>query len=111
MKRLFVLFLLSSSAFAQPLESNGKIFADRREQFMQKMEPNRVAIFPCQPEYLRNLDVEYVYRQESNFYYLSGFEEPQTVLLLDPGAPQYKYVMFVRKRNQIYHNNCNPSNF
>ena len=39
------------------------------------------------------------YRQESNFYYLSGFEEPEALLLINPSHPKYKYIMVVRKRD------------
>ncbi len=86
--------------FAQPLQLDMSVFAERRQAFLRKMEPNSCAILPCKPEYLRNLDVEYEYRQESNFYYLSGYEEPEAVLLLNPSAPRHKFVMFVRKRDR-----------
>ena len=59
--------------------------------------PGRVRKAP--PEYERNLDVNYEYRQESNFYYLSGFEEPGSLLLIAPSHPRFKYVLFVRKRD------------
>jgi len=76
-----------------------EVFAERRAKFMQQLTPQSVAILPCKPEYVRNGDVEYEYRQESNFYYLSGFEEPESILLLNPSAARYKYVLFVRGRN------------
>ncbi len=94
------LLLLSSYSFAQPLRLDMQVFADRRQALMEKIEPNSIAIFPSKPVYLRNLDVEYDYRQESNFYYLSGFEEPESILLIDPSDPKYKYVLFVQKRNR-----------
>lgn len=99
-KLVIIILLLNSHGFSQPLKLDMKVFADRRKAFMERMEPNSVAIFPCKPVYLRNLDVEYVYRQESNLYYLSGFEEPETILLLHPDHPKYNYVMFVRKRDR-----------
>lgn len=100
MKTLFFLLaLLTSAASSQPIVLDMNVFAERREEFMKKMEPNSVAIFPCKPEYLRNLDVEYEYRQESNFYYLSGYEEPESIFLINPSAPKQKFVMFVRKRD------------
>ncbi|MCG8605798.1 aminopeptidase P N-terminal domain-containing protein, partial [bacterium] len=92
--------LLAASVHAQPLEKDIKVFAERRSAFMAQMEPDAVAIFPSKPVYLRNLDSEYPYRQESNFYYLSGFEEPESILLIDPSAANNKYVMFVRERNR-----------
>ncbi|TDI91665.1 MAG: hypothetical protein E2O77_06240 [Caldithrix sp.] len=68
--------------------------------FYGKIHPNGIAIFPSKPIYLRNLDIEYPYRQESNFYYLSGFEEPESMLVINPSHPKYKYIMYVRKRDR-----------
>ncbi len=85
---------------AQPIELDQAIFAKRRAIFMDKMDSNAVAIFACKPVYQRNLDVNYPYRQESNYYYLSGFEEPRSLLFLDPSAPRHKYVMYIREGNQ-----------
>ncbi len=97
---LLVLIVAATGALAQPLQLDMKVFEDRRAAFVKEMKPNSVAIFPCKPVYLRNLDVDYEYRQESNFYYLSGFEEPEAILVFAPSAPRNKYVMFVRKRDQ-----------
>ena len=100
MKKIWLLVLLCvGSVVAQPLQLDMNTFASRRAAFVEKLQPNAVAIFPSKPVYLRNLDVEYEYRQESNFYYLSGFEEPESILLLNPAHPKHKYVMFVRKRD------------
>jgi Xaa-Pro aminopeptidase len=100
MKHMFAFFLLFNvTAPAQPLQADMNVFAERRANFMKKMEPRSAAIFPCKPEYLRNLDVEFEYRQESNFYYLSGFEESESVLLLNPAQQRYQYVLFVRRRD------------
>lgn len=103
MKRLTfsvsVVLIGLSYAAAQPLRIDKQVFAGRRAAFIAKMDSGSVAIFPCRPEYIRNGDVEYKYRQESNFYYLSGFEEPQSIILLNPSAPRYRYVLFVRKRD------------
>lgn len=91
--------LLYSFVFAQPLELDPDVFAARRTELMGRMEPGSVAIFPARPVSMRNLDVDHDYRQESNFYYISGFEEPEAILLLNPAAPRYRFVMFVRKRD------------
>jgi len=99
-RSLTVLVLLPCLLYAQPIELDMEVFSQRRESFMSQLQPGGYAIFPCKPEYLRNLDVEYEYRQESNFYYLSGFEEPESILLLNPSAPRYKFVLFVRKRDR-----------
>ena len=98
----FYIFLLFSTALlSQSLQIDQEIFAQRRAAFMAQIDSDAVALFPCKPEYLRNLDIDYPYRQESNFYYLSGFEEPQSVLLLIPSAAKYKYILFVRKKDLL----------
>lgn len=96
----FLFFLLfTTNVFAQPIQLDMTVFAQRREAFMKILGSNSAAILPCKPEYLRNLDVQYEYRQESNFYYLSGYEEPEAILVINPSAPKHKFVMFVRKRD------------
>ena len=100
MKALIILALCSVAlTFAQPSEPDMNVFAQRRKAFMDKMQPGSVAIFPCKPKYLRNLDVEYEYRQESNLYYLSGFEEPESIVFMNPGEPKHKYTLFVRRKD------------
>lgn len=95
----FLFMCITELVIAQPVKLDMDAFARRRERFSEALEPGSVAIFPCKPEYLRNLDVDHDYRQESNFYYLSGFEEPESILLINPSAKRHKYVMYVRKRD------------
>jgi len=75
-------------------------FARRRKQLMALMEPNSIAIVPAAPERQRSRDTDYHYRQDSDFLYLSGFEEPQAVLVLIPGREHGEFVLFVRERNR-----------
>ncbi len=77
-----------------------KEFAERRRALMDMMEPNSIAILPAAPERKRNRDVEYLYRQDSDFYYLSGFAEPEAVLVLIPGREPAEYIMFCRERDR-----------
>lgn len=77
-----------------------KEFAQRREQLMALMEPNSIAIVPAAPVKVRNRDCDYAYRQDSDFLYLSGFEEPEAVLVLAPGREHGEYVLFCRERNR-----------
>ena len=58
-----------------------------------------VAILPAAKLKKRNRDVEYPYRQDSDFYYLTGFAEPQAVAVLMPGRDHGEYVVFCRERN------------
>jgi Xaa-Pro aminopeptidase len=66
---------------------------------MRIMGKDAIAILPAAPVRMRNGDVEYDYRPDSDFYYLSGFAEPEAVAVLLPGRPQGEYVLFVRDRD------------
>lgn len=66
----------------------------RRAAFLKKIK-GAVAVFVSAPEAFRNAEVSHPYRQDSNFYYLSGFEEPHSQLLLAPESPK-PFQMFVR---------------
>jgi Xaa-Pro aminopeptidase len=72
------------------------IYAARREALMQAIGPQAVAVVCSLPERVRNGDAHYVFRQHSDLVYLTGFLEPEAVLVLRPGAEKEKVVMFVR---------------
>ena len=74
-------------------------FARRRRLLMRLMGRDSIAIVPAAPVRLRNNDVEYAYRQDSDFFYLTGFGEPESVAVLIPGRPHAEYVLFVRDRD------------
>jgi len=74
-------------------------FAKRRRQLMRHMGRDAIAILPAAPVRTRNNDVEYHYRPDSDFYYLTSFAEPEAVAVLIPGRPQGEYVLFVRDRD------------
>lgn len=74
-------------------------FARRRRQLMKLMGRDAIAILPAAPVRHRNNDVEYAYRQDSDFWYLTGFAEPEAVAVLAPGREQGEFVMFVRDRD------------
>jgi len=74
-------------------------FARRRRQLMKLMGRDAIAVIPAAPVRLRNNDVEYAYRQDSDFYYLTGFAEPESVAVLIPGRAQAEYLLFVRDRD------------
>jgi Xaa-Pro aminopeptidase len=74
-------------------------FARRRRQLMRMMGRGAIAIVPTASVKQRNNDVEYHYRQDSDFQYLTGFGEPEAVAVLVPGRPQGEYVLFVRDRD------------
>jgi len=74
-------------------------FARRRRQLMKMMGKGCIVILPAVPEKSRNSDVLYHYRPDSDFYYLTGFAEPEAVAVLIPGRPHGEYVLFVRDRD------------
>src|SRR5262245_3595933 len=76
------------------------VFAARRAAYMQALGPAAVALIASPPERVRNGDSHYRFRQSSDLYYLTGFVEPETVLVLRPGADAEKVVMFVRPRDR-----------
>ena len=63
------------------------------------MGRDAIAILPSAPVRHRNSDVEYGYRQDSDFYYLTGFAEPDAVAVLIPGRAAGEYVLFCRDRD------------
>jgi Xaa-Pro aminopeptidase len=74
-------------------------FKKRRDALM-KAHPGAAFVFPSAEEALRNPDVHHPFRQESNFFYLSAFEEPESVLVLAPSKTGlYKTILFVRRRD------------
>lgn len=74
------------------------VFAARRAAFLERIGPG-VAVLPAAPVFVRNNDVEHAYRQDSDFYYLTGFDEPESVLVLTNQHPEHRVVLFVRPRN------------
>jgi Xaa-Pro aminopeptidase len=74
-------------------------FARRRRQLMKLMGRDAIAILPAAPPRTRNSDNEYNYRQDSDFYYLTGFGEPEAVAVLLPERTPADYILFVRDRN------------
>ena len=74
-------------------------FAKRRRQLMRMIGQGGIAILPAAPVRLRNGDVEYRFRQDSDFYYLTGFEEPEAVAALVPGRASGEYILFCRERD------------
>jgi Xaa-Pro aminopeptidase len=73
------------------------VYADRRARLLKQMQRG-IAIIPTAPEVSRNADTQYGYRHDSNFYYLSGFTEPEAVLVLVSGH-EPKSVLFCREKD------------
>ena len=67
-------------------------------EFMHRMAKNSVAIIPAAREAVRSHDTNYRYRQNSDFFYLTGFEEPDAIAVIAP-AKEKKLTLFVRPRD------------
>lgn len=74
-----------------------RIFAERRQRIAGELQGSAL-IVASHPEQIRNHDVHFPYRQDSNMYYLTGFEEPESILIFRPGMKP-ESVMFVRRRD------------
>src|SRR4030095_7978914 len=86
-------------AIAAPPTPSRTEFKQRRDEFMRGIG-HGVAIFPAAPSAIRNSDVEHEYRQDTDFYYLTGFEEPNAVAVLAPDHPEHKFVLFVQPKDR-----------
>jgi Xaa-Pro aminopeptidase len=94
-KIAIILLLLSlTSVFSQPFSLDE--FAGRRQRLMEKIS-NGVAILLSSPVYNRNSDVDYEFRQSSDFYYLSAFDEPESAIIIDPSGTD-KFILLVKER-------------
>ncbi|MDE2091784.1 MAG: Xaa-Pro aminopeptidase [Gammaproteobacteria bacterium] len=76
-------------------------FARRRRELIRMMGHGSIAIVPAAHERIRNRDSHYPFRQDSDFHYLSGFPEPDAVLVLVPGRRQAEYILFCRERDPL----------
>jgi Xaa-Pro aminopeptidase len=74
-------------------------YRQRREELMAKIG-NGSAIIGSAPMAVMHNDVEYVYRQDSDFYYLTGFNEPHAVAVLAPHHPEHKFILFVQPKDR-----------
>jgi Xaa-Pro aminopeptidase len=81
------------------------VFARRRQTLLQRMGPGSIALLPAAASMPRNRDVHYPFRQDSDFYYLTGFPEPEALAVLIPGGDP-EFLLFCRERDphlEIWH--------
>ncbi len=74
-------------------------YRQRREQLMAKIG-NGTAIFRSAPAAVMHNDVEYTFRQDSDFFYLTGFNEPEAVAVLAPHHSEHRFVLFVQPKER-----------
>ena len=75
-------------------------FKQRRKALMRQMKKNAIALLASAPAQVRNRDVEYPYRQDSDFHYLTGFDEPEAVAVFAPGREQGEFILFCRQYDE-----------
>jgi Xaa-Pro aminopeptidase len=73
--------------------------ARRRKAFLDRLGPSAVAVLSSAPVHIRNNDVEHPYRQDSDFFYLTGLDEPESIAILSNVHPEHRFVLFVRPRD------------
>ena len=81
------------------------VFARRRRALLERMGPGSIALLPAASETPRNRDVHHPFRQDSDFYYLTGFPEPDAIAVLAPGS-EHEFLLFCRARDphmEIWH--------
>ena len=75
------------------------VYARRRRQLMRMAGNDAIVVIPSAPERIRSRDTHYPYRQDSDLWYLSGFDEPEAVLVLIPGRKHGEVLLFCRERD------------
>ncbi|MFP3916045.1 MAG: aminopeptidase P N-terminal domain-containing protein, partial [Actinomycetota bacterium] len=74
-------------------------YQQHRRRLAERIGPGGMALIPASGETIRNDDVSHEFRQDSDFVYLTGFEEPDAVAAIVPGHPDGEFVLFVRPRD------------
>ena len=77
--------------------ANPKEFYRRRKELMALMDEDSIAILPAAMTHRRNGDMDFPYRQDSDFYYLTGFAESESVFVLAPGREHGESILFCKE--------------
>ncbi len=78
-----------------------KEYARRRNDLMAQIGKDAIAIIPSAELKTRNRDAEFIFRQDSDFLYLTGFDEPESVAVLVPGREESEYILFCREKDPM----------
>ena len=83
-----------------PVDNN--LFTNNRKSFVLRIKPASVALFYSNDEFPRSGDQAFLFKQNPDFFYLSGIDQEQSILLLFPDCPNplYKEVLFLRQTNE-----------
>lgn len=75
-------------------------YADRRNRVKKALGQDGIMIIPSAHETLRNADTEYLFRQKSDFYYITGYKEPGALAIIAPHRKEGEYILFNRVRDR-----------
>lgn len=90
--------LTAAPAIASELQDDLKA---RRARVMDRLGPDSILILWSAPVKVYSNDVDYEFRQDSNFYYLTGIDQPESILVLMPGNQERKEILFVKPRDAV----------
>jgi len=84
------------------LPIQNKLFINNRKNFLKRLSPNSLAIFHSNDEFPRNGDQTFPFKQNADFFYLTGIDQEQSVFLFFPDCPNplYKEVLFLRQTDE-----------
>ncbi|WP_374948757.1 aminopeptidase P family protein [Mucilaginibacter sp.] len=85
------------------LPVNEGLFTINRKNFVSRLKNNAIAIFHSNDEYPRSGDQNYLFKQNPDFFYLTGIDQEQSILVLYPDCPnqQYREVLFLRQTSEL----------
>jgi len=81
---------------------SNRLFTNSRKNFVLRTKPNSIAIFHSNDEYPKNGDQTFIFKQNADFFYLTGIDQEQSILILYPDCPNplYKEVLFLRQTSE-----------
>jgi Xaa-Pro aminopeptidase len=84
------------------LPVNERLFTNNRKNFVSRIKTNSIALFYSNDEFPRSGDQAFIFKQNPDFFYLTGIDQEQSILLLYPECPnpQYREVLFLRQTNE-----------
>jgi Xaa-Pro aminopeptidase len=84
------------------LPVNNEVFIKNRKNFVSRLKPCSIAIFNSNDEFPRSGDQSFLFKQNPDFFYLTGIDQEQSILILFPECPNplYKEVLFLRQTNE-----------
>src|ERR1700761_5424177 len=84
------------------LPINNELFTNNRKNFVLRTKPNSIAVFNSNDEFPKNGDQAFPFKQNADFFYLTGIDQEQSILILYPDCPNplYKEVLFLRQTNE-----------